>query len=174
MAVRYLATVRVTPVKTDGRLCPQSHHRPWTREYVVGNVAVKIVSERVQYYSNDGKLITESLKDYSRKTILGQYRSLDAFLQQWTSAEQKQAVLTELESHGVFFEELAEQVGKDLDPFDLVCHVAFDQPSANASGTSGERQEEKLLRQVRRSRSGGARGLVGQVCRGGHRYDRDA
>ncbi len=101
---------------------------PGRKKYVVGNVPVQIVSERVQYYSNDGKLITESLKDYTRKTILGQYQSLDKFLKHWTSAEQKQAVLTELESHGVFFEELAEQVGKDLDPFDLVCHVAFDQP----------------------------------------------
>ena len=87
-----------------------------------------VVAERVQYYGNDGKLITESLKDYTRKAVLGEFSSLDAFLQRWTTAEQKQAVLTELEQHGVFFEELAEQVGKDLDPFDLVCHVAFDQP----------------------------------------------
>ena len=97
-------------------------------KYVVADVAVQVVSERVQYYGNDGKLITESLKDYTRKAILGEFSSLDAFLQRWTTAEQKQAVLTELERQGVFFEELAEQVGKDLDPFDLVCHVAFDQP----------------------------------------------
>ena len=98
------------------------------KKYVVDDVAVQVVSERVQYYGNDGKLITESLKDYTRKAILGEFASLDAFLQRWTTAEQKQAVLTELEQHGVFFNELAEQVGKDLDPFDLVCHVAFDQP----------------------------------------------
>lgn len=98
------------------------------KKYVVDDVAVQVVSERVQYYDNDGKLITESLKDYTRKAILGEFASLDAFLQRWTTAEQKQAVLTELEQQGVFFNELAEQVGKDLDPFDLVCHVAFDQP----------------------------------------------
>ena len=98
------------------------------KKYVVADVSVQVVSERVQYYGNDGKLITESLKDYTRKAVLGEYSSLDAFLQRWTTAEQKQAVLTELEQHGVFFNELAEQVGKDLDPFDLVCHVAFDQP----------------------------------------------
>ena len=97
-------------------------------KYVVDDVAVQVVSERVQYYDNDGKLITESLKDYTRNAILGEFASLDAFLQRWTTAEQKQAVLTELEQQGVFFNELAEQVGKDLDPFDLVCHVAFDQP----------------------------------------------
>ena len=98
------------------------------KKYVVADVTVTVATERVQYYGNDGKLITESLKDYTRKTVLGEFSSLDAFLQRWTTAEQTQAVLTELEQHGVFFEELAEQVGKDLYPFDLVCHVAFDQP----------------------------------------------
>ena len=97
-------------------------------KYVVADVEVKVVAERIQYYGNDGKLITESLKDYTRKAVLGEFASLDKFLQRWTAADQKQAVLTELEQHGVFFNELAEQVGKDLDPFDLVCHVAFDQP----------------------------------------------
>ena len=80
------------------------------KKYVVADVTVKVVSERVQYYGNDGKLITESLKDYTRKAVLGEFTSLDAFLQRWTTAEQKQAVLTELEQHGVFFEELAELV----------------------------------------------------------------
>ena len=98
------------------------------KKYVVADVAVQVVSERVQYYGNDGKLITESLKDYTRKAVLSEFSSLDAFLQRWTTAEQKQAVLTELEQHGVFFAELADEVGKDFDPFDLVCHVAFDQP----------------------------------------------
>jgi type I restriction enzyme R subunit len=98
------------------------------KKYYVNDVAVKVMTERVQYYGNDGRLITESLRDYTRKAILGEFASLDAFLQRWATAEQKQAVLTELEQQGVFFNELAEQVGKDLDPFDLVCHVAFDQP----------------------------------------------
>jgi type I restriction enzyme R subunit len=97
-------------------------------KYVVGDVSVHVVSERVQYYGNDGKLITESLKDYSKKQVLGQFTSLDDFLQRWTAAEQKQAIITELEQRGIFFEELAAQVGKELDPFDLVCHIAFDQP----------------------------------------------
>lgn len=98
------------------------------KKYYVNDVTVQIVAERVQYYGTDGKLITESLKGYTRKTVLSEFTSLDAFLQRWTTAEQKQAVLAELEEHGVFFEELAEQVGRELDPFDLICHVAFDQP----------------------------------------------
>ena len=68
------------------------------------------------------------MTEYTRKAVLREFKSLDNFLQHWTAAEQKQAVLLELEQRGVFFDELAEQVGKDLDPFDLVCHVVFDQP----------------------------------------------
>jgi type I restriction enzyme R subunit len=97
-------------------------------KYVVNDVPVWIVSERVQYYGDDGKLITESLKDYSRKGILRRYASLSDFLTKWRSAEQKQAVIEELERQGIIFEALAEEVGKDFDPFDLVCHVAFGQP----------------------------------------------
>ena len=101
---------------------------PRRTKYYVDDVAVQVVAERVQYYGIDGKLITESLKDYTRKMVQGEFASLDAFLQRWSAADQKRAVLEELEAQGVFFEELAQQVGKDLDPFDLVCHVAFGQP----------------------------------------------
>ena len=98
------------------------------KKYVVGDVQVSIASERVQYYGKNGKLITESLRDYSRKAILGTYASLDAFLKTWKESDRKQAILKELEEQGVFFEELARDVGRDLSAFDLVCHVAFDQP----------------------------------------------
>jgi len=98
------------------------------KKYVVGDVQVSIASERIQYYGKNGKLITESLRDYSRKAILGTYASLDAFLKTWKESDRKQAVLKELEEQGVFFEELAKDVGRDLSAFDLVCHVAFDQP----------------------------------------------
>lgn len=97
-------------------------------KYVVGNVPVFVISERVQYYGPEGKLITESLKDYTRKAVLKDYRSLDEFLIRWSSADKKAAMIDELEQHGVLLEALAEEVGKDFDPFDLICHVAFDQP----------------------------------------------
>ena len=96
-------------------------------------VPVYVVAERVQYYGPDGKLITESLKDYTRKAVLKEFSSLDAFLRKWSAAEKKQAVIEELESHGVLLAALAEEVarkeGKAFDPFDLICHVAFDQPA---------------------------------------------
>ena len=98
------------------------------KKYYVDDVSVAIVAERVQYYGEDGKLVTESLKDYTRKKLEAEYVSLDAFLKAWTAAERKSAIIKELEEQGVFLKELAEEVGRDYDPFDLICHVAFDQP----------------------------------------------
>lgn len=97
--------------------------------YVVNNVPVSVLAERVQYYGTDGKLVTESLKDYTRKNVLQEFESLDNFLKRWRSAEQKQSIIDELKSQGVFFEELQTEVGKDYSAFDLLCHVAFDQPA---------------------------------------------
>jgi type I restriction enzyme R subunit len=96
--------------------------------YVINDVEVLVVSERVQYYGQDGKLITESLKDYTRKAISRRYGSLDDFLREWSGSEKKQAIIEELEEQGVLLEALSEEVGRDYGPFDLICHVAFGQP----------------------------------------------
>jgi type I restriction enzyme, R subunit len=98
------------------------------RRYVVANVEVKVASERVQYFDANGKLITESLKDYTRKAVTKEFASLDDFLRRWSDADKKQAIVDELANEGVFFEALAEEIGKDCDPFDLLCHVAWDMP----------------------------------------------
>lgn len=99
------------------------------RKYYVGDVEVTVAAERVQYFDpQTGKLITESLKDYTKTRVSQEFSSLDAFVQQWTIAEQKQAIIDELENQGILFDALADEVGKEFDPFDLICHVAFDQP----------------------------------------------
>jgi type I restriction enzyme, R subunit len=98
------------------------------RRYVVANVEVKVVAERVQYFDASGKLITESLKDYTRKALTKEFATLDDFLRRWSDADKKQAIVEELANEGVFFEALAEEIGKDCDPFDLLCHVAWDRP----------------------------------------------
>ena len=97
-------------------------------KYYVEDVPVSVVAERVQYYDGNGKLITESLKDYTRKNVRKEYASLDTFLNQWSKADQKKAIIEELEGHGILLSAVAEEVGKDYDAFDLVCHVAFDKP----------------------------------------------
>ncbi|MBK1681543.1 EcoAI/FtnUII family type I restriction enzme subunit R [Rhodocyclus tenuis] len=96
-------------------------------KYLIDDVAVFVVNERVQYYGNDGKLITESLRDFTRIQIGKRFASLDNFLQTWNDAERKAAIIAELEEQGVLFDELAKETGKELDPFDLVCHIAFGQ-----------------------------------------------
>lgn len=97
-------------------------------KYYVDEVPVWIVGERVQYYGKDGKLITESLKDYTRRAVAEEYESLDQFLRKWSEAAKKSEVIDTLEAHGVLFDALAEEVGRDYDAFDLICHVAFGQP----------------------------------------------
>lgn len=100
--------------------------RERSRTYFVDNVKVKVINERVQYINEEGKLITESLKDYTKKRVNQNYASLDEFLQKWNAAERKDAIIEELLEQGVLLDELQQEVGKDFDPFDLICHVAFD------------------------------------------------
>lgn len=131
-------------VSTNGSFTypPANENREWTgasepepgedgfrmRRYVVANVEVTVASERVQYFDANGRLITESLKDYTRKALAKQFSSLDDFLRRWSSADKKQVVIDALASEGIFFEALADEIGRDCDPFDLVCHVAWGQP----------------------------------------------
>lgn len=98
------------------------------RKFHVNGVAVGVIAQRVQYYDADGKLVTESFKDYTRKTLLKEYASLDDFTRKWQGAERKQAIIKELEQQGIIWEVLAEEVGKELDPFDMLCHVVYGQP----------------------------------------------
>ncbi|WP_069963737.1 EcoAI/FtnUII family type I restriction enzme subunit R [Lacunisphaera limnophila] len=129
---------------------------PVRTKYYVNNVEVRVATERVQYLDANGKLITESLKDYSRKTVRSAYASLEDFLTVWRDAERKQAILEELAAKGVFLDELAEQVGRDYDAFDLVCHVAFEAPPL----TRKERAEKVKKRNVFGKYGGQARAVL--------------
>ncbi|MGF1690410.1 EcoAI/FtnUII family type I restriction enzme subunit R [Photobacterium kagoshimensis] len=99
------------------------------RKFHVKGVDVKAVAERIQYYDADGKLVTESFKDYTRKTMAKQFSSMDEFIKRWQDADKKQAIIDELAEEGIIWEVLAEEVGKELDPFDMICHVVYDQPA---------------------------------------------
>lgn len=96
-------------------------------KYRLSDVEVNVISERVQYYDKDGKLVTESLKDYSKKNILSEFSDLDTFIRKWNSEDKKQAIIDELIEHGVLLDALREEIGNlDIDDFDLICHIAFD------------------------------------------------
>ena len=104
------------------------------KKYILGNnVTVMIARERVQYLNAQGQLITESLRDYTRINLRKRFDSLDQFLQTWHQADRKAVLLQELEGQGVLLDALADEVGKDLDPFDLLLHVAYDQPPLTRS-----------------------------------------
>ncbi len=104
------------------------------RKYVVKEkVGVYVASSQVQYLGADGQLMTESFAVYSRKTLTAQYPTLESFLTVWFNAERKEAIVAELLEQGVFLDQLQEEVGLDLDPFDLICHVAFDRKTLTRS-----------------------------------------
>ncbi len=102
-------------------------------KYVLDDVNVRIAVERSQYLDADGKLITEDyrvlLKDDIKKSLQAQFGSLTEFLRRWSEAERKQAILDELKDQGIALEVLQQAVanGTELDVFDLVAHVAFNQ-----------------------------------------------
>ncbi len=96
------------------------------KKIIIEGIEVTIINERVQYLDADGKIITENLTDYTKANILKRFQSLETFLTHWNQADKKKAILEELENQGIFFESLQEEVGSEWDPFDLICHVAFD------------------------------------------------
>ena len=97
-------------------------------KYYVHGVPVEVVSERVEYYSVSGDLVTESLKDYTRKNIRGEYDTLDHFLVVWNAEDRKQVIIDELKERGVFLDEIRKESGQDqMSDFDLICHIAYDQ-----------------------------------------------
>ena len=110
------------PVDDEGKEPPEKRHK-----FRVRGVDVSVLHERVQYYDKDGKLITESVIDYSKKNILGEYATLDSFLRAWNSEQRKQAIIDELKERGVLLDALRDASGqKDIDDFDLICHIAYD------------------------------------------------
>jgi len=100
---------------------------PRRKVYIKGR-PVLVLSERVQYLDEQGKLVTESLRDYTRRLVRQQYADLDGFLRRWRGEERKQVILQELAEEGLLLDALQEEVGRELDPFDLICHIAYDQP----------------------------------------------
>lgn len=94
----------------------------------VNGVDVSILNERIQYLDENGSLITGNLKDYTKNKVLEKFRSLNNFLKEWNSVEKKKILIDEMTNKGIIFENFKSEINKDLDIFDLVCHVAFDQP----------------------------------------------
>jgi type I restriction enzyme R subunit len=116
------------------------------RKQRINGVDVTIISERVQYYDQNGKLTTESIIDYSKRNIRNEYATLGNFLKVWNSDRKKQAIVDELAERGVFLDELRQEIGNnDLDDFDLICHIAFDKkPLTRAERVNNVRKRDYL------------------------------
>lgn len=108
------------------KIPPQSDEK--NKKYMLGDTTVSISQKHVQYLDKNGNLITESLIDYTKRNVRNQYATLNDFLHAWSDAERKQTIIDELEKKGIFFDDLCDEVDKDLDPFDMILHIVFDQP----------------------------------------------
>ena len=104
---------------------------PTVDKYIVdeNGCDVHIIGKRVEVYDVDGKLLRqESIVDYTKSNILGKYTSLDNFILKWTSEEKKEVIRELLKEQGIDLEQMkADQGMTDVDDFDFICHVAYDQ-----------------------------------------------
>lgn len=115
-------------------------------KYVVDKPDVKVINDQTQYIDENGKLVTTSLTDYTKKNILGKYATLDKFLEDWHKAKNKQELLDELEKHGIFYKEIMKNEKiKDMDPFDLILHLAYNQKPLTKSERINNVKKSGLL-----------------------------
>lgn len=128
----------------DGPASPLPPGGERRKKIYVDGVDVRILAERVEYLDGNGKLVTESLRDFTKAALKQRFASLDDFLRRWKEAERKQAIVEELAAEGLPLDVIADELGKDLDPFDLICHVAFDRKPL----TRRERAENVRKRDV--------------------------
>ncbi|MFN3321444.1 MAG: EcoAI/FtnUII family type I restriction enzme subunit R [Allorhizobium sp.] len=126
------------------------------KKVYVDGISAKVIAERVEYLDANGKLVTESLRDFTKAALLRHFASLDDFLKRWKSEERKEALLKELAAEGLPLDVIAKELGIDLDPFDLVCHIAFDRKPL----TRQERADNVKKRDVFARYEGKARAVL--------------
>lgn len=126
------------------------------KKVYVDGISAKVIAERVEYLDANGKLVTESLRDFTKAALLRHFASLDDFLRRWKSEERKDALVKELAAEGLPLDMIAKELGIDLDPFDLVCHIAFDRKPL----TRQERADNVKKRDVFARYEGKARAVL--------------
>lgn len=126
------------------------------KKVYVDGIGATIIAERVEYLDENGKLVTETLRDFTKNALKKRFATLADFLKRWKAAERKQAIIEELEAEGLPLDPIAEELGKDLDPFDLICHVAFDKKPL----TRRERADNVKKRDVFTKYGGQARAVL--------------
>jgi type I restriction enzyme, R subunit len=115
-------------IKPPGIRYPDMINDKPRRKVYVNGVDVSILISREMYFDNNGNLIIVSLKDHTKEIIKGKFKTLNEFINIWNKSEQKTAIIHELEQQGVIVEGLLKAVNKEVDLFDIICHVAYDKP----------------------------------------------
>ena len=108
---------------------PEPPKEPATKPIVdARGCRVHIINKMVSVYDADGKLLRqESIVDYTKENIVGQYASLDGFIREWSAQQKKETIRELLKERGIDLDAMkAEQAMEDVDDFDFICHVAFD------------------------------------------------
>lgn len=118
----------VPPDDGGGDDLPEREEKEKRQKLHIVGKPVTIAGERVEYRNDEGNLVTESFRTYVKNALQQQYQSLDSFLQRWTTEKRKHAIIAELDEEGILLEKLREDVGDEYSDFDLICHIAFDQP----------------------------------------------
>ena len=139
--------------------------QPGTYKVRVSGVEVRIIAERIEYLGPDGTLITESYRDFTRKQIRSEFASLNDFLQRWNNAKKKQAIIDLLEEYGIALDNLAAEIGKDYGDFDLICHIAYDQPPMTRKERANNVKKRNYFHQIRRAGQSGSNRVARQICR---------
>ncbi len=114
------------------------------KKIYVDGVKASVIGIRVEYLDENGNLVTESLRDFTKAALKRRFANLEEFLQRWKVTERKQAIIEEIEDSGLPLDAIRYEVGKDLDPFDLILHIAFDRKPL----TRRERAENVKKRDV--------------------------
>lgn len=119
-----------TPPPGPGPVDPPTPPNPPAVKPVVGRdgCKVEIIHKTVSVYDANGKLLrNESIVDYTKENIRGEYASLDNFIRKWSKEEKKEKIREMLLERGIDLELMkADQNMADVDDFDFICHVAFD------------------------------------------------
>lgn len=115
--------------------------------HTISGQPVEIINEQVRIMGPDGKLITESLTDYTKRNILGQYKTLDDFLKIWSTAKRKYYILQEMEKKGIPIAELDNLYGADTDLFDVVVSLAYGEKPLGRKTRAEKLRHSQFLNQ---------------------------
>lgn len=139
-----------TPPDGDGEDGPGKSAEPKQKPIVdKSGCKVQIIHKTVSVYDANGKLLRqESIVDYTKENILGEYASLDNFIRQWSAQEKKEQIRDLLRERGIDLENLkADQDMSDVDDFDFICHIAFDKkPLTRKERASNVKKRDFLSR----------------------------